>query len=393
MVFDPQAQTYDLYEIKSATSVKKINLYDVTFQRLVCEASIPVRNVYIVHVHRDYVRQGEIDHDQFFVIEDVTNQVDDLKAEVARMREDAWTVAKSESPDGILDCVKPKTCPCIQLCHPELPEYPIYDIPRLREGKARDLKERGILAIEEIPDDYPLSDRQRKNVVAVKSGKPFIDINAIENKLAQLEYPLYFLDYETFNPGRPYYDGYRPFQHIVFQYSLHVFDSPKSKPCHFEFLFTEQGDPGIHLVEDLAKHIGETGSVVVWHKPFESERNKELAGMYPEHQAVLHNINDRIFDLMEIFSKGHYIHADFHGSSSIKKVLPVLVEDYEERYTDLPIPKGDEAMMAWLEIMSGVFSLEEAKNIKQDLLRYCEMDTIAMVKNWEALENLITGTG
>ena len=206
--------------------------------------------------------------------------------------------------------------------------------------------------------------------------------------MARLEYPLHFLDYETFNPGIPVYNGYRPFQHMVFQYSLHIFDTPKSKPEHFEFIVTDPIDPGKKLVEDLAVKVREKGSVVVWNKTFEVERNKDMAEMYPQYRSILLNINERIFDLMEIFSKGYYIHRDFHGSSSIKKVLPVLAKDYELRYTDLPIPKGDEAMMAWLEIMSGVFSDQVAETVKQALLHYCKLDTMAMVKNWEALKTL-----
>jgi hypothetical protein len=388
VVYDPESKIYDLYEIKSATTVKEINLYDVTFQSLVCEASIPLRKVFVVHTNRDYIRQNEIDVNGLFVIQDVTKEVDSLKSEVLKAREDAWLVAASQSPEGILDCVKPDTCPCPSLCHPALPEYPIYDLPRLREEKARDLKDRRILAIEDIPDDYPLSARQRKQVEVVRSGEPYIDLKTIEKELARLEFPLYFLDYETFNPGIPVYGGYRPFQHMAFQYSLHAFDSQKSKPKHFEFIVTDPIDPGIKLVEDLAKNIGEKGSVVVWNKTFEVERNKDMADMYPQYRSFLLNINKRIFDLMEIFSKGYYIHRDFHGSSSIKKVLPVLAKDDDLRYTNLPIPKGDEAMMAWLEIMSGVFSVEEATAVKQDLLRYCEFDTMAMVKNWEALKTL-----
>jgi hypothetical protein len=393
MVFDPQEQIYDLYEIKSATSVKPENLYDVTFQRLVCQASIQIRNVYIVHVNKEYVRQGELDFDQFFIIEDVTDEVDQLKDEVYGARGDAWEVTTSVSPHEIMTCTKPSECPCPGLCHPDLPKYPIYDLPRLSEVKARELRAEGILAIEDIPDDYSLSERQKKQVGAVKAGKAFIDINAIKSELAKLQFPLHFLDYETYNPGIPNYDGYKPYQNMVFQYSLHVYEPPHSEVAHYECLVTEPNDPGIRLVEHLSKHIGEKGSVVVWNKTFEAERNKEMAELYPDYRGILLNINERIFDLMEIFKQGHYIHPDFHGSYSIKKVLPVLVTDHDLSYDDLPIPKGEEAMMAWLGIMRGILSEEEVVTTKQELLRYCELDTMALVKNWKALENLVAETG
>ncbi|MGD8457269.1 MAG: DUF2779 domain-containing protein [Anaerolineales bacterium] len=388
VVFDPDENAYDLYEIKSATSVKKANLYDAAFQSLVCEANVPLRKVYIVHTNKDYIRQGEIDPNELFTIEDVSAQVDELKDEVKKTREDAWQVAKSKSPKNVPECVKPDHCPCPNLCHPELPEHSIYDLSRLNKEKARDLKAKGILAVEDIPPDYKLSERQRKQVEAVKWGKPFLDIQAIKNELAKLEYPLYFLDYETFNPGLPAYDGYHPFQHMVFQYSLHVLDTSESKPKHYEFLFTGSSDPGIEVVEDLAKHIGERGSVVVWYKFFETKRNEEMAERYPEYRSFLLDINERVYDLMEVFSKGYYIHPGFHGSSSIKKVSPILVKDVELHYNDLDISCGDNAMIAWHEITSGVLSNEEVEAVEQYLLHYCKMDTMAMVKIWEALKKL-----
>ena len=224
----------------------------------------------------------------------------------------------------------------------------------------------------------------------MKSGKLWIDHAAIKREMAKLEYPLNFLDYETYNPGVPFYDGYKPYQHMVFQYSLHVFETPNSEPEHFECLVTEETDPSIKLVEHLSKHISPTGSVIVWYRPFEGARNSEMAERYPEYSDFLLNINERIYDLMDVFSKGYYVHRDFHGSASIKNVLPVLVQDHEITYDDLPIPKGDEAMMAWVGIMSGIKPQEEVEQTKQDLLRYCEMDTLAMVKNWQALTSLVS---
>ncbi len=393
MVFDPQEQVYDMYEIKSATSVKPENLYDATFQRLVCDASIEIRNVYLVHVNKDYVRQGELDITQFFIIEDVTNDVEQLKDEVYEARGEAWEVTTSVSSNEIKTCIKPNDCPCPKLCHPNLPEYPIYDLPRLSEVKTRELISNGILAIEDIPDNYPLSERQRTQVEAVKTGKASIDLFAIKSELAKLEFPLYFLDYETYNPGLPNYDGYKPYQHMVFQYSLHVCETPKRKAVHYECLITEPDDPGIHLVEHLSNHIGENGTVVVWNRIFEAERNKEMAEMYPNYRNRLLNINERIFDLMEIFKQGYYIHPGFHGSYSIKNVLPILVKNQDLSYDNLPIPKGEEAMMAWLGIMRGILSEEEIIITKQELLRYCELDTMALVQNWKALETLVAESG
>lgn len=145
LAFDPVENVYDLYEIKSSTSIKTEHKYDVTFQALVCEASIPVRSIYLVLVNKDYVLNGELDISQFFTIVDMREDVEKIRKEVAILREEAWKVAISPTSQGIEECVKPNECICPSLCHPDLPPYPIYDLTRLHHKKARDLKSRGVL--------------------------------------------------------------------------------------------------------------------------------------------------------------------------------------------------------------------------------------------------------
>lgn len=385
----PAEEVMDIYEIKSSSSVKKEDKFDAAFQRVVCEASETVRDVYIVHLNKEYVRQGELELGKLFVAENMNEDIEALREEVIVTREDAWRVAALDSKVDIQTCVKPKECPCPALCHGELPEYSIYDIPRLNRNKARELKADGILAIHDMPPGYPLSDLQAKHVRTIKSGEPLINPPAIREELSKLEYPLNFLDYETYNPGIPFFDGYHPYQHIVFQYSLHVFESPGAKPKHYEILLTDEDDPGIKLAEQLSKHVTDTGSVIVWFKPFETGRNKDMAERYPEYRDLLLNINTRIYDLMEIFSKGLYVHPDFLGSASIKNVLPVLVPEFDQNYAELPISDGEEAMLAWADIMSGNVSGEQASQKRKNLLAYCELDTWAMVKIWEVLNEVV----
>lgn len=390
VAYYPAEEAIDIYEIKSASSVDKEDKYDVAFQRVVCEASSTVRDVYIVHLNKKYIRQGELELAELFIVDNINEDIEDIREEVIEAREEAYRISMLDTPDQILACVKPKTCPCPTLCHGELPDYPIYDIPRLNHSKALRLRETGILAIQDIPVGYALSDYQSQCVEVVKNGEPFSDILAIKNELTKLEYPLNFLDYETYNPGIPFYDGYRPYQHVVFQYSLHIIKSPESEMEHHEALFTDEGDPGIRLVEHLSERIANTGSVIVWHKPFEMGRNQEMAEKYLEHRDFLLNVNARIYDLKEIFSKGLYIHPDFHGSASIKNVLPVLVPEFDQNYAELLISQGEEAMLAWADIMAGDVPREQLTKLRQDLLSYCELDTLAMVKIWQALREEVS---
>ena len=385
----PQDDLLDIYEIKSASSVRKNDIYDVAFQRLVCEASEKIRDVYLVHVKKDYIHQGELALENMFEVVNLNEEVEEVREEILETRQLALQTANLQVSDGIYTCLKPKTCPCPSLCHPDLPESSIYEVPRLHKNKTLELKSSGILTIRDIPDEFPLSDLQNQHVVTVKKGEPSINKAAILDELSSLEFPLNFIDYETYNPGTPIFPGYRPHQHVVYQYSLHIIREPDGELEHYESLHASQTDPGIKLVEDLREHIPGNGSVIVWNKSFEAGRNQEMAQRYPDYRELLEDINSRVYDLMEIFRKGYYIHPGFRGSASIKNVLPVLVPDFAGKYQELAISSGEGAMLAWGKLFSGELTPDQDKGLRYDLLRYCELDTLAMVKIWEKLRKII----
>jgi len=386
LIFDEDTGVYDIYEIKSSTSVKKENLYDATFQLLVCEANIPVRNVFLVHLNKDYVLEDELDLEQLFVVENITTNCQQLKDEVLNSRQQALSMCLQENADGIEACYKPSACPCPQLCHPNLPADSIYDLSRLTWQKAQQLRELGVNTLHDIPEDFPLTFAQRMQIKAVKSGETFIDQASIAEELSNLEYPLYFLDYETYNSALPLHRGYKPQQQMVFQYSLHVVEQNSTEVQHREFIAQTKSDPAYELVKHLRNSISDRGSVIVWNKTFEAGRNKEMAELYPEFAPFLLGLNERIYDLADIFKQCLYVAPKFKGSWSIKNVLPVLVPDLS--YKDLEIHKGDQAMINWWKMTHELSDFDEQKKIRENLLKYCELDTRAMVEIWKFLKKL-----
>jgi len=244
----------------------------------------------------------------------------------------------------------------------------------------------GISKILAVPEDYALPSGQAKQVQAAKLGRPIIDIGEIQKEISSLEFPLYFLDYEAFNPAIPYFDGYKPYQYIPFQYSLHIVERDGSKTVQTEYLDLDQGDPGKRLAKQLLENIGMSGAIIVWNKSFEMSRHKEMAAMYPNYREQLLELNERIYDLMNIFRKGLYAHPEFKGKYSIKKILPVLIPELS--YESLNIPSGEETMMIWNDIYLGKLAKEKTKGSRIDMLEYCKLDTLAMVRIWECLRLL-----
>ena len=387
LVFKPKSNTYDLYEIKSSTAVDKDIVYDVTFQAAIMEKQIKVDHYFVLHLNKEYVRSGELDLSSLFIAEDITNKVRAMLPEVELLREEALRVMRVTNPEEIEHCLSPKECPCPSICHPDLPEFSIYDIPRLTRVKKLQLLEAGIRAAEDIPSSFDLNPKQRLVAERAITKKIHINQKAIAGELESIRYPLYFLDYETCISAIPQYDGYHPQQQVVFQYSLHKMEKSGDEPIHFEHISLGEVDPTFPLLEGLKEDIGDFGTVIVWNKSFEMTMNKEMAKLHPEYAAFLEQLNERIYDLGDIVNLGYYLHPGFKGSWSIKHVLPVMVPELS--YNGMAIGKGDQASMAWWNMSFGSVDQREQEHLTEALLRYCQLDTLAMVEIYRKLVKLI----
>lgn len=386
IVHELDTDTYHLYEIKSSTSTKKEHLPDATFQSIVIGQSINLESIHLVLLNDEYVRGDELDIGQLFSVPDVTSEVAEMTPDILTKMSEAVKLIGMESSEKTLNCLAPKTCPCPQLCHPGLPKASIYNIPNLTPKKRRELEDMKVISIDDIDDDYSLTPKQRKIVDVMQSKTPYLDKPTVTGLLQSLTYPLYFLDYETYDEAMPLYKGHKPYQKMVFQFSLHIVSNNSETIEHEEYLALEPGDPAKGLVKHLRRCISDQGTVIVWNKAFEGGRNKEMAELFPDYKDFLLDVNNRMFDLMEIVSKGYYLHPDFLGSWSIKNVLPVMEPEFS--YKSLAINKGDQAMIEWYEMVNGDESKKDA--VSMSLLQYCGLDTLAMVKVWERLMKLIS---
>jgi hypothetical protein len=380
------SEKWDMFEIKSSTEVKKKHIYDATFQALAIEEEYAIRNVFILHLNREYIRRGDVDVQSLFVAANITNKVTDYKEEVKGLRILAQQAAMASEFDGITGCSKPRECLCPDLCHPNLPAYSIFDVNRLTQSKKKveQLLANGIRSIYDIPSTFPLSALQRFQVQVAQSGEPIIDHKRISAELEILQYPICFIDYETFNPAVPLYDGYRPYDNVPFQYSLHILREPEGNIEHYEFLHIEQTDPVPAFLSTLRDQLADKGSIIVWNKAFEGNVNKRMAELCPDHSDYCLTMNTRYYDLMVIFQNQWYAHPDFKGSYSIKKVLPVLVPELS--YKEMEVGEGATAMATWKRLVfESDIAAEEKDRLQEAMLRYCEMDTFAMVKIWQKL--------
>lgn len=391
-VLELTADGYALWEVKSSMRVKDEHLLDVTFQKLAFErAGVPIVSVGVIHLNRYYRKEGEFDPSAMFIAERIDEKVAELMPGLEKEAAAAFNYLSSPLRPTTCTCnTRPRWehCPTFPLFHPDVPEYSIFRLSKLGTKVLKDLGGKRQYAISDLPSDVKLSDKAANQVLMEKTKKPNIDVAAIKRSFSQLRYPLWFLDYETTTSGIPLFEGTRPYQNMPFQYSLHVMREPGGDVEHLDFLATHRtGVPVEELCAALQEHLGPEGSVLVWNKRFEMGCNDQMAEMAPQYKEFLQGVNDRVYDLMEVFWDQRYLHPGFKGSASIKAVLPVLVP--ELTYDDLAVQKGDRASALWEDSLDADYDPIRREQLYEDLRKYCALDTLAMVRVYQHLVGIV----
>lgn len=399
LVWNGTAGAYDLYEVKASTSGEdrkaKDDLYahDIAFQALVLRAGgVPLGRLNLVRLAGDYVSDGTLDLTSLFSREDFTDRVTPLLERVAAEMDAAHDLIRLAAlPEPPCACIyKGRSSHCTSFAHinPHVPDYSVHDLARIGAStkRLRALVDAGILAITDVPADFELTVPQRHQVDAARRRRPYVDLPPLAAFLDAIRYPVAFLDYETYPCALPRFAGYAPFNHIPFQFSLHVVAHPGAEPVHREFLHTGTDCPDAPFVAALEAALPADGAVVVWNKPFERGINAKLAERLPGEAAWLTAVNDRVVDLMDVFTEQMVVHPGFRGRTSIKWVLPALVPRLS--YKELAIQEGATASETWNAIVTGELEPDEAREAAQNLLAYCGLDSLAMLEIWRALQDI-----
>ena len=338
-----EGQGFDLIEVKSTSRFKqREHLPDVAIQLHVVEGNgVPIRRAYLMHINTSYVYQGgEHDLARLFHLEDVTDRARAYLSNVApRKLAEMW---ESLEQSATLDietgrhCTSPYRCLFYGHCHADEPEHPIGELPHAGSDLA--------------------------------------------GRLADITPPASFLDFETIFPAVPVFVGTRPYQHIPFQWSLHVRESDGSL-SHRDYLHDGDDDPRQGFITGLLDAVPASGSIVVY-SGYEERTLRQLAAEFPEYGPQLIALAERLIDLLQIVRDCYY-HPDFHGSFSIKSVAPTLAPQLS--YDELDIPDGLAASAAYQRLLTGDVPPPEATKIRESLLTYCARDTEAMLRVYEAL--------
>lgn len=387
---------YAIYEVKSSTEEKYIYGVDISYQKYVLEhCGVNVTGTYLVCIDSSYIRGDELEIDKLFKIIDMAPFVDmEIQNVPSLLRRAEEVMALKEDPDidiG-LQCEDPYDCAFWNYCTKHLPSPSVFNLYRLPFKKKIDYYYQGLISHNDLLFSGKISNEMqiRQMMFTTTNQEPHIDKDGIRDFLNTLSYPLYFLDFETMQQVIPQYKGTSPYDQIPFQYSLHYIEHEGGELKHKEFLAESGVDPRRALAERLCEDIPMDVCVTAYNKGFECGRIKELARAFPDLATHLLNINDNMADFLVPFRSGYYYNKAMAmgGNFSIKTVLPALFpDDPELDYHNLEgVHNGTEAMTIFPRIKD--LPPEEQQKARHNLLKYCELDTYAMVKLWEDLERV-----
>ena len=381
-------------EVKASNGVKPEHILDVAVQSVaVIDNGYELDDMMITHLDKNKTLEDGID---VFKTESIKERVIPVIPRVRRAIQNVKQLYKDKNmpqPQYQKACSK---CDFKQYCLSELPETNIMTPPRMHQSRIASLQSNDILDARDIPEDFPLTESQERYVNTIKTGEPHIDVNAIREALKELEYPIAFTDFESYSYSLPIVPGAKPWEQIPFQFSIHGM-SWEGAVFHHDYLFTgnlEDTDVRLEFLQHLLEVLEDVdGSVVVYNANFEKTILKRLADRYPEYEERIQRVVDRIWDLELIF-KNHYVDPRFLGKTKLKVVGPTLIPECD--YGQLEIDNGGDATREWAEMMKK--QAETSKSPEQmleivligdNLLRYCAMDTLVMVKLFMFLSVLV----
>jgi hypothetical protein len=365
-----------MVEVKSSGSVKDHHLPDCAVQLWVLEnAGMPVQEVCLAHVDTGFEYAGHGNYHGLIVEEDVTEKVRALLPDVPAWLITHRTILANPIPTVRMgrQCTNPD-CQFLAHCEKDLPEYPVSILPNARKV-IDELQEAGIEDIRGIPVGMLQNERHIMVWQATKDNRPFVSPQ-LKQELSKLPHPRFYLDFETINLAIPRWKGTRPHQQLPFQWSCHI-ERADGTLEHREFLDTSGNAPMRPFAESLIAAMESDGPIIVY-GIFESTVLNQLIRFCPDLEAQLQVIIDRLVNLLP-WLRSYYYHTAMKGSWSIKAVLPTVAPHLDYAQLD-DVQNGTLAQLAYLEIADPQTDPSIRDKKIRNLLKYCELDTQAMVE-------------
>lgn len=377
-IFTKLKNAWHVIEVKKSVEPKDYQILDSAIQTwIIRNCGHKVSKISIMHLNRECVFPNL---DNLYTTTDITDEVEELlplvEATATKLSKIASASSQPKAKIGS-HCDDPFECAFKAHCWADVPQKSVFDLPGMLTKKKWELYDGGQRKITDL-EPAAFKNKTKLAIEVTKSKKPWFDWPVIDETIKQWTWPLYFFDFETINPAIPRFINTSPYSQIPFQFSCHIWKSPKSKLEHFEYLHTDGTDSRPPLIEAMLSGLASEGSIVAYNMVFEIGVIKKLAEFDKANSKALLKLTERFVDPLKIFQSFSY-HPEYLGSFSIKNVAPALLGS-KLSYENLEIGDGSEAQAAVNLLLREIAKPNEREKIIKNLLTYCRQDTLAMVE-------------
>jgi CRISPR/Cas system-associated exonuclease Cas4 (RecB family) len=380
-------RSWELIEVKSSASLKGSHHDDLAIQTYVAlAAGLPLAAARVAHIDTRFTYPGHDDYQGLLREIDLTSEVLSRRDEVAQWVRAGQSIVAQVTPPEVAtgwQCRSPYPCAYLRHCRSQEPpaKFPLHVLPRLQGELRRQAEAAGWRDLRELPDER-LSPLQLRVKQQTLRDEIYFDRAGAAADLHALPAPAVFLDFEAVQLAIPIWPGSHPYQMFPFQFSLHVLAADGSL-THHDYLDLSGAEPGRAFAEQLLAGVPGQGTIFVWNATFELARIGELARRFADLRPALTEMAGRVVDLLHI-TESRYYHPAQGGSWKLKRVLPTLPGSLD--YGDLTgVQDGHLAMLAYVEAIQLDTLPERRAQLKQQLLDYCRLDTLALVHIWRFL--------
>ncbi len=375
------------FEVKSSVKISNTYLLDASLQYwVITNAGIVLEDFSLVTLNSQYVKNEELNIQDLFaktsVLKDVLKKQEFINEKAPELKTVALSAAMPDISIGE-QCFSPYNCDFIGTCWKNIPKGSVFEISGLSKAEQFALYASGIRLMDEIPSKNALDKNVNIHLKSLKADEVYLEKDKLNDFISKLKYPLFFMDFETFMPAIPLYEGTKPYQHIPFQYSIHLYEKEGSDLQYFEFLAEQGKDPRMAFLKNLLEHLKGAEVILVYDALMERNVLNSLKKTFPEFSGDIDLVLNKLLDLMQVFQERMFYHPLMKNSHSIKNVLPALVPGLG--YENLSISSGSIAMIAF-EKLQNEQDMFKALEVREQLSEYCKLDTFAMVKLLDVLK-------
>lgn len=374
------------YEVKSSLKISEVYVKDACLQYYVLKNSLSdFEDLFLVTLNGDYIRQEEIEINKLFKKRSIKNEGEkNLEYFIHCTAEINLLIEKNLTPDIKIgrQCFSPYVCDFFGSCWKNTSgEKSVFNIGKVDKEQLFSWFYAGIDTVEKINRETEIKPHLLLQINALLNNSEMLNAPEIKKFLSKIPANSCYMDMEVWSPAIPKFSGHKPFEQLPFLFSVSYKKENEIKSFHH--LIPDGTNDIKAFIIALIYSIEKFDGIVVYDKNLELQVLAKIENLLPEFTRDIHKIRNRIFDLSEPVQNFYYYHPKFKGNFSLKAIAEVLSEN--SSYENMEVQSGIVAMHKYESLLKedNPFTKEE---IKQQLIDYCNEDTLTCLKFHEYLK-------